>query len=62
MYMQRPKGTKDMLGEELASIRHVERTMGDVFKRYGYEEVETPAFEHLELVEKKSGENGVKKL
>ena len=62
MYMQRPKGTKDMLGEGLASIRHVERTMGDVFKRYGYEEVETPAFEHLELFEKKSGESVVKQL
>lgn len=60
--MQRPKGTKDLFGEELVSIRHVERTMGDVFKRYGYEEVETPIFEQLELFEKKSGESVVKQL
>jgi len=60
--MQRPKGTKDLFGEELASIRHVERTMGEVFKRYGYEEVETPIFEQLELFEKKSGESVVKQL
>lgn len=60
--MQRPKGTKDLFGEELASIRHVERTMGDVFKRYGYEEVETPIFEQLKLFEKKSGESVVKQL
>lgn len=60
--MQRPKGTKDLFGEELASIRHVERTMDDVFKRYGYEEVETPVFEQLELFEKKSGESVVKQL
>lgn len=60
--MQRPRGTKDLFGEELASIRHVERTMGDVFKRYGYEEVETPVFEQLELFEKKSGESVVKQL
>lgn len=62
MHMQRPKGTKDWIGEELASIRHVERVMGDVFKRYGYEEVETPAFEQLELFTKKSGESVVKQL
>ncbi len=60
--MQRPKGTKDRLGEELASIRHVERVMGDVFKRYGYEEVETPAFEPLDLFTKKSGESVVMQL
>jgi len=60
--LQRPRGTKDLFGEELASIRHVERTMGDVFKRYGYEEVETPVFEQLELFEKKSGESVVKQL
>ncbi len=60
--MQRPKGTRDLFGEELASIRHVERTMSDVFKRYGYEEVETPAFEPLELFTKKSGESVVKQL
>ncbi len=60
--MRRPRGTRDLLGEELASIRHVERAMGDVFKRYGYEEVETPAFEPLELFTKKSGESVVKQL
>jgi len=60
--MQRPKGTKDLFGEELASIRHVERTIGGVFKRYGYDEVETPVFEQLELFEKKSGESVVKQL
>jgi histidyl-tRNA synthetase len=60
--MQRPKGTKDLFGEELASIRHVERTMGDIFRRYGYEEVETPAFEQLELFTKKSGESVVRQL
>jgi histidyl-tRNA synthetase len=36
--------------------------MGEMFKRYGYEEVETPAFEHLELFTKKMGANVVKQL
>ena len=60
--MQRPKGTKDLLGEELSTVRHVERVMEDIFKRFGYEEVETPAFEQLELFTKKSGVTVVKQL
>ena len=62
MPMQRPKGTRDLLGKELASIRHVSHVMSDAFKRYGYEEIETPTFEYLELFEKKSGEVVVKQL
>jgi len=60
--MQRPKGTRDLIGEELVSIRHVSRIMADVFRRYGYEEVETPTFEPLELFEKKSGAAVVRQL
>jgi len=60
--MQRPRGTRDLFGEELRSIRHVTSVMDNVFKRYGYAEVETPIFEHLELFTKKSGANVVKQL
>jgi histidyl-tRNA synthetase len=60
--VQRPKGTRDLFGEEIASIRQVMQTMSDVFKRYGYVEVETPIFEHLELFEKKSGASIIKQL
>lgn len=60
--MQAPRGTRDLLGEELLSIRHVMRRMDEVFKRYGYEEIETPIFEHLELFTKKSGSSVVSQL
>jgi len=60
--MQRPRGTRDLVGEELVGIRRVTRVMSDMFKRYGYAEVETPIFEHLELFEKKSGANVVNQL
>jgi len=60
--VQRPRGTRDLVGEEIASIRQVMRTMSGMFKRYGYVEVETPIFEHLELFEKKSGASVVKQL
>ena len=60
--MQRPRGTRDLFGEELGSIRHVTSVMDNVFKRYGYAEVKTPIFEYLELFTKKSGANVVKQL
>lgn len=60
--MQRPKGTRDLLGKELIATRYVERVMREIFRRYGYEEVETPAFEQLELFTKKSGSTVVKQL
>lgn len=60
--MQRPRGTRDLFGEELASMRYVTRVMSDVFKRYGYVEVETPMFEHLELFTKKTGTSVVKQI
>jgi len=60
--MQRPRGTRDLWGEELTSIRHVMQVMGEIFKRFGYQEVETPMFEHLELFTKKSGANVVRQL
>lgn len=60
--MQRPRGTRDLSGEELSSIRQVMRTMEGLFRRYGFEEVETPIFENLELFTKKSGSNVVNQL
>jgi histidyl-tRNA synthetase len=62
MNTQRPRGTRDLSGEELSSIRHVMRAMDDLFRRYGYQEVETPIFEHLELFTKKSGSKIVDQL
>ncbi len=38
------------------------RRMEVIFRRYGYEEIETPMFEHLELFTKKSGSNVVNQL
>ncbi|MCD6248327.1 MAG: histidine--tRNA ligase [Hadesarchaea archaeon] len=60
--MRRPRGTRDLFGEELARIRHVERVILDIFRRYGYQEVETPVFESLELFTKKSGSSIVDQI
>ena len=60
--MRRPRGTRDLFGEELVRARYVTKVMSEVFKRYGYEEVETPAFEPLELFTKKTGTTVVKQM
>lgn len=60
--MQTPRGTRDLFGEEIAAVRHVMRRMESIFKRFGYEEIETPMFEHLELFTKKSGSSVVNQL
>jgi histidyl-tRNA synthetase len=60
--MQRPKGTRDLFGDELAASRHVEEATREVFRRYGYEEVDTPIFENFELFEKKSGSTVIKQV
>ncbi len=53
--MMRPKGTRDVFGEELSALRRVEMTVRGLFEKYSFEEVETPMFENFELFEKKSG-------
>lgn len=58
----RPKGTRDLLGKELACMRRVEEVMRGIFLRWGYREVETPIFESLELFTRKSGEEVVRQL
>lgn len=53
--MQRPRGTRDLFKDELKRVRHVEKSLKHIFKLYGYQEVETPIFESLELFTEKSG-------
>ncbi|MBN2112030.1 histidine--tRNA ligase [Candidatus Woesearchaeota archaeon] len=53
---QKPKGTEDFYPEEQA----VKNRLFEVFRKlcwkYGFSEVETPAFENIDLLTKKSGE------
>ncbi|NOZ58672.1 MAG: histidine--tRNA ligase [Euryarchaeota archaeon] len=62
MKYSRPRGTRDFLPEEMAARRSVEQRMRRVFVRFGYAEVATPTFEHLELITAKSGEEIVAHL
>jgi len=56
MEVQRPRGTRDFLPEEMAKRKNVENRMRDVAHRWGYGEIKTPTFENIELFTLKSGE------
>ncbi len=56
MEVQRPRGTRDFLPEEMAKRKNIENWMRDVAHRWGYGEIKTPTFEHIELFTLKSGE------
>ena len=59
MEIQRPRGTRDFLFNEMKERKCVESTMRQIFETYGYGEIKTPIFEELSLFTTKSGE-GIK--
>jgi histidyl-tRNA synthetase len=54
--LQKPRGTRDFLPDEMEARRAVEWRMREVGRRWGYREVCTPEFEDLELFTMRSGE------
>jgi len=48
---QIPRGLRDLLPEEVKVIRSMEKKAAGLFSSYGYEEVMTPTFEFLEVIE-----------
>ncbi|MCE8425721.1 MAG: histidine--tRNA ligase [Candidatus Methanoperedens sp.] len=56
MEIQKPRGTRDFLPEEMAKRRSIENKLRETATRWGYGEIKTPTFEHIELFTLKSGE------
>ena len=54
--IQKPKGTKDVLPEEIFKWKYVEDTANIIFENYGYKEIRVPTFEHTELFERGVGD------
>jgi ATP phosphoribosyltransferase regulatory subunit len=52
-----PKGLRDLLPAEVKMMRAIENKAFRLFQSYGYEEVITPTFEYLEVVENGAGGN-----
>ena len=55
-----PSGTRDFLAGDLRVREHVFATIRDVFQRYGFEPLQTPAFERLETLTGRYGDEGDK--
>ena len=55
-----PGGTRDFLPDEIRRREHVVGIVRDVYERYGFEPLETPAFENVETLLGKYGEESNK--
>jgi histidyl-tRNA synthetase len=57
-----PKGTRDFTPSEMANRNYIFNTIKDVFRLYGFQQIETPAMENLSTLMGKYGEEGDKLL
>ena len=57
-----PKGTRDFSPTEMARRNFILDTITTVYKRYGFQQIETSAMENLSTLEGKYGEEGDKLL
>jgi histidyl-tRNA synthetase len=55
-----PSGTRDFLPEDVRRREHVIHSVRAVYERYGFEPLETPAFENIETLLGKYGDEGNK--
>lgn len=55
-----PKGTRDFSPAEMARRNYIFDTIKSVFRKYGYQQIETPAMENLSTLMGKYGEEGDK--
>ncbi len=62
MPFEPPRGTNDFGPEEMARRRAVESALRDAAHRFGFREIATPTFEHLDLFTAKSGPGIVEEL
>ena len=62
MKFQSPKGTRDFYPAEMAVRRRIEAAWRDASVAFGFDEIDGPTFEHLELYTAKSGEGIVNEL
>lgn len=53
-----PKGTRDFSPDEMLRRNFIFDTIRSVFKKYGYQPIETPAMENIETLTGKYGEEG----
>ena len=47
-----PKGMRDVAAQELRALRHMLGVISEVYERYGFEPLDTPAFEYTDALGK----------
>ncbi|RZJ77635.1 MAG: histidine--tRNA ligase, partial [Chryseobacterium sp.] len=55
-----PKGTRDFGPVEMTRRNHIYNTIKKVFRKYGYQEIQTPTMENLDTLTGKYGDEGDK--
>lgn len=55
-----PKGTRDFSPAEMARRNYIFETIRSVFRKYGYQEIQTPTMENLDTLTGKYGDEGDK--
>ena len=56
MLTNAPKGTKDIMPDQVYKWHYVERKWKEICERYGFKEIRTPMFEHTELFQRGIGD------
>ena len=59
---QAPRGTRDFYPAEMAARRHLEEVWRNTSRNWGFDEIEGPTYEHLDLYTVKSGPGIVSEL
>ena len=62
MTFQKPTGTQDFYPEDMEIRNSIFDSLRNTAKRFGFQEIETPAFESLDLLRKKSGKDILKQI
>ena len=56
MLTNAPKGTKDIMMDQIYKWHYVEKKWKEICARYGFKEIRTPIFEHTELFQRGVGD------
>lgn len=54
-FLHTPEGVRDIYNEECAKKLHLQQTIHDTLKSYGYEDIQTPTFEFIDIFSKEHG-------
>ena len=56
MLTNAPKGTKDVMPDQVYKWHYIEEKFAEICRRYGFKEIRTPIFEHTELFQRGVGD------